>query len=257
MDEQTIRGVIFDKDGTLFNYAQVWCSVIKRIVNSVMITFDIDRKKQEKAKADLFRIIGVDQKGKSYPDGIVFNHNRKLKAFCRLFTFCLRYHINPVSFTFLLTDMIRDPSEGITGKLKAMDFSQVQQLFRELTENNVVIGVVTNDTTISTKNCLKYMGLESYVSFLRTKDSNCKGKPDSQSIRQFCSQFMLRPEEICVVGDTIADMQYAINGEVGLKIAVLSGSGDMEALSKLADKIYPDVSALLDDSTLFPEKNDQ
>lgn len=254
MEEQTIKGIIFDKDGTLFNYAQVWRSVIKKIVNSVMITFEIERKKQDKAKADLFRIIGVDASGKSYSDGIVFNHNRKLRAFNRLFTFCLRYHINPVSFTILLTDMLKDPSEGITGKLKAMDFSDVQQLFKELTEKNVVIGIVTNDTTISTKNCLKCMGIESYVSFLRTKDSNCKGKPDSQSIRQFCSQFMLTPQEVCVVGDTITDMKYGINGEVGLKIAVLSGPGDEDSLSKLADKVYPDISALLQDYTLFPEK---
>jgi len=253
MSEREIKGIIFDKDGTLFNYSEVWGPFIGHALDEIMMTFNIKSKEREKARAKLARIIGVGDKGERYPDGILFHHDKRIKATCKLFLYCIHYGINPFSFAKFFRTMTKDPARGIEKELSEMDFSRVQELFRRLSEKKVALGVVTNDTTSSAKTCFRCMGIDEYVNFLRTKESNCRRKPNPEAINQFCAHFSIKREEVAVVGDTIADMIFAANGKVGYAIAVMTGSGDKEALEKQSDVLYPSIDSLLYDKVLFPE----
>lgn len=253
MRDKVIRGIIFDKDGTLFNYAKVWGPVAGRAADMILMTFNIKSSKRDEVRNELFRKLGLDDEGHTYPDGILFNHDRKISAFRKLLFYCIKYRINPYKFQKIIFSFLRDPAEGVVPELKKMDFSAVQNLFEKLNDRNIKIGIVTNDTTSSAKTCLKCMGIDRYVAFLRTKESNCRRKPDAEAINQFSANFGIPPEEIAVVGDAVADMKFALNGKAAYRIALLSGSGDIETLSELADVVYPDITALTEDKILFPE----
>lgn len=248
-----IKGVIFDKDGTLFNYAEVWGPVAGRAADMILKTFNIASSKRAEVRQELFRILGLDDEGHTYPDGILFNHERRVAAFFKLLSYCMKYRINPYTFKKILFSFLKDPAEGIVHELQRMDFSGVRELFGKLDGNGIKIAVVTNDTTVSAKTCLKNMGIDSYISFLRTKESNCRRKPDPEAIKQFCAYFGFTPEEVAVIGDAIADMKFALNGGVAYRVALLTGSGDEETLSGMADAVYPDITYLKDDRKLFPE----
>ena len=69
-----IKGVIFDKDGTLYNYSQVWGPVVKDYVDTILKTFSV--RNEKKARQEIFEIIGVDNRGNHYPDGLLFNHDK-------------------------------------------------------------------------------------------------------------------------------------------------------------------------------------
>ena len=56
-----IKGVIFDKDGTLYNYSQVWGPVVKDYVDTILKTFSV--RNEKKARQEIFEIIGVDSLG--------------------------------------------------------------------------------------------------------------------------------------------------------------------------------------------------
>ncbi len=252
MTDSRIKGIIFDKDGTLFNYAEVWGPLISRTLDTIMTTFNIKAEERETAREKLSQLLGVGEGGKTYPNGILFHHDKRAKAFKRHFFYCLHYHINPFGLAKIFKSITRDPAEGIESELRAMDFSDVQNLFNKLKEQNIVIGVVTNDTTSSAKTCLKCMGIENYVTFLRTKESNYKRKPHPDAMNQFCSFYGLKSCEVAVVGDTVADMEFGENGKAGYIVAVLTGSNDKEALEKQSDVIYPSIAALIDDGKLFP-----
>ena len=49
-------------------------------------------------------------------------------------------------------------------------------------------------------------------------------------------------------------MEFAKNGKVGYSVALLTGSGDKEALQKLSNVIYPELIDMLKDPVLFPQK---
>ena len=89
--EGTIKGIILDKDGTLYDYVSVWAPVIKTTVRTILISLNI--KDSGKAAEQLYEIIGIDNEYHIYKDGIVFNHHKVFRAFCRLFGFCMRASI--------------------------------------------------------------------------------------------------------------------------------------------------------------------
>ena len=86
-----IRGIIFDKDGTLFNYAEVWGPVIRQYTDTILMTFSV------------YEIVGVDDKGNNYPDGFLFNHDKIVSIFFKILGFCIRNHISPFRMYQMLT----------------------------------------------------------------------------------------------------------------------------------------------------------
>ena len=114
---------------------------------------------------------------------------------------------------------------------------------------------MTNDITSNTKAFLDISKTDQYVRFLRTKESNCKRKPHTESIKQFEALYGLKSDEICIVGDSIVDMEYAKASHAGYIVAVMTGYGKRDTLERYADVIYDDIKDLVSDPVLFPERH--
>ncbi len=250
--DSRIKGIIFDKDGTLFSYAVVWGPVVRSVADFLLKTVNTERPK-EKVRQELYELIGCDDCGHTYPNGVVFNHQKHLSTFFRVLRFTLKNRIGIKRYYFVLK-ILKEPALRIEKKLRQMDFSEVEALFSKLVANGIVVGIVTNDTTASTRTCLECMHIEEAVDFMRTKESNCFNKPNPQAIRQFCTMYGLQSEEVAVVGDTMVDASFARKGKAGYIVSVLTGGGDKAELEKVSDVVYESVSDLMNDKNLFPEE---
>lgn len=251
MASTNIKGIIFDKDGTLYDYVQVWAPVINNAVKTIFISLNIEHS--EKATSQLYEIIGIDNNYNIYKDGIVFNHHKVVRAFLKLLGFCFRYKVNPFSFYKMMQKLLLRPADMIKEQLDLIDFKPVQDLMERLKKNNIKIGIVTNDTTASARVCFKMMGITDDIEFLRSKESNCRKKPNPEAIKQFCNAFNLKPEEVAVVGDATSDMDFAKNGSCGYIIGLMTGNKDREGLIKHgAHIIYDDIKCLNNDKRIFP-----
>ena len=249
-----IKGIIFDKDGTLFDYGKVWGPVVRDAIYSGLQSISIpDDKKKECAYA-FMRVLGVDAEGNTYPDGIIFRHDRLIAAFFRVLAVTLHYHINPVKVGMLFRIFLSKDEKGIAKRIATMDFPGVDEVFQKASARGYTLGIVTNDTTISTELFLDRMGIKDYVTFLRTKDSPVKRKPHPEAIREFCQETGIRSQEVAIIGDSLVDMEFGHLGKVGYRVAVLTGSGDIENLKKNADAVYPTLHDVLKDPVLFPEE---
>ncbi len=248
-----IKGIIFDKDGTLFDYGKVWGPVVRDAIYSGLQSINIpDDKKKECAYA-FMRVLGVDADGNTYPDGIIFRHDRLIAAFFRVLAVTLHYHINPVKVGMLFRIFLSKDEKGIAKRISTMEFPGVADVFQEADRRGYRMGIVTNDSTVSTKLFLDRMGISQYIVFLRTKDSHVKAKPNPEALREFCQENGLESSEVAIIGDTLVDMEFAHQGKAGYRIAVLTGSGDIERLTKNADAVYPTLHDVLKDPVLFPE----
>lgn len=248
-----IKGIIFDKDGTLFDYGKVWGPVVRDAIYSGLQSINIpDDKKKECAYA-FMRVLGVDADGNTYPDGIIFRHDRLIAAFFRVLAVTLHYHINPVKVGMLFRIFLSKDEKGIAKRISTMEFPGVADVFQEADRRGYRMGIVTNDSTVSTKLFLDRMGISQYIVFLRTKDSHVKAKPNPEALREFCQENGLESSEVAIIGDTLVDMEFAHQGKAGYRIAVLTGSGDLERLTKNADAVYPTLHDVLKDPVLFPE----
>ncbi|HKL56858.1 MAG TPA: HAD family hydrolase [Sphaerochaeta sp.] len=246
-----LKGIVFDKDGTLFDYAQVWAEVLSEAITTAFAEMGKNKKKHKPAQQAMLRLMGIDAEGNTLANGLVFTHKKRV-IIKRYLLYCIRYRI-PVIKTFRVYNQNIKNSEFLVGeKLKTLDFSMQQQLFAQLKEHGYRIGIITSDTESSSKTFLSLMGLEHMVDFLSTRDSKYHKKPHPQAFEAFCSRFSLASTEVAMVGDTQTDMHMAKKAKAGYTIAVLTGSNDKKMLKRYADVIYDDISSLSGDTRLFP-----
>ncbi len=246
---EKLKGIIFDKDGTLFDYAQVWEDVLKEGINSAFVS--MGKAEHQKAKKAMLHLMGIDEHGDCHPKGLVFTH-RPVQIFRRFLLYCLRYRVNAIKAIRAYHQSVQNSEVLLSRKLKDMDFTLQQTLFGELKRHGYAIGIITNDNASSTSLFLSLMGLSDFVDFVCSRDSNYKRKPNPQAFLEFCRQQDIKPRQVAMVGDTITDMLFAKRSEAGYTIALLSGSNDNKSLRPLSDVMYPDISALLADRRLFP-----
>ncbi len=247
-----IRGIILDKDGTLFSYGEVWGPVLSDAIEKGLREAGMPENRRHECMEDFCHAVGVDGDGRTYPDGIIFRHDKPLLATVRLLRITFRYHMNPWRVWKAVRNILDHKSFSIGDRLEKMEFPGVRETIKTLHDHGYVLGIVTTDTTASTELFLRHMGIKEYISFIRTKDSHSRPKPNPEAIREFCKEFGFENSEIAVIGDTVVDMEFGIQGKAGYRIAVLTGSGDKEKLMEDADIVYPTIEDIIKDPILFP-----
>lgn len=246
-----IKAIIFDKDGTLFNYGKLWGTIISA---SLKAKVPVGRLSPEKAEVCLFeleQIAGIDRYGNSYKDGILFRHDKLFEAFFRLLKITLKYRLNPIKATGSFISLIDRADHGLKEKLEHFDFSETIEILELCHKKGYIIGMVTNDKKDSVSLFMEKFDPNKRISFIETGDGESKRKPSADAAEKFMKAYGIKPNELCIVGDTIIDMKFAKNAKAGRKIALLSGSGDLENLAKLSDVVYPELKDIAKDPVLF------
>lgn len=242
------KGIIFDKDGTLFDYYTIWAPVFKTTIKSIIESFD--RAGDEDLEREMLHMLGLGLE-KVNPDGLIFQH-RKFFMLFNIYTFSRKHKL---PFTPLVKAFENSYYEG-KNHIKASLIAHTDEnilipLFEKLKEKGYRIGIATSDNKDSTMVCLEHFHLLPFIDVIYTNDDHFKRKPNPESFNAFCKEFSLLPEEVAVVGDATMDLTYAKRGKAGYRVGVLTGSKDVKKLSRLAHVIYPSVHELMEDPVLF------
>lgn len=249
--EINLKGIIFDKDGTLFDYSSVWHDVI---VKSVDKSFEKSNNKlKEQRKKNLITLLGLDENGKTNSKGVIFSHG-KFNITKKGLRYCITNLMRPSTLIKHTKNIQNYNNIFIEEKIKTMDFSKQRNLLKNLKQLGYKIAIVTVDTRISANIFLKHMGIEDYVDYVSTKDDEFKNKPNPDSFNHFCNKFNLKTKEVAMVGDTFSDMKYGKNSQAGYLIGLLWGANDFERLNKIADVVYPTIFSLIDDKYIMKLK---
>src|SRR5690606_23246930 len=119
-DEHKLKGIIFDKDGTLFDYAQVWAEVLSEAINQAFES--MGKSEKTPAKIAMLNLMGIDTEGNCIPKGLVFTHKKHI-ILKRFLLYCLRYQIKPIQAFKVYLENVKNSEELIQEKLKTLDFS--------------------------------------------------------------------------------------------------------------------------------------
>ena len=227
--------IIFDKDGTLLDFDQMWGGW----------ALEIARRLEQASGKPLIDLLsttwGFDPITKHVePDGelagktLAYLHDLTLNTL-RADGFNGDAAARVVAAAWHLPDSMS----------LVRPISNLQSLFSNLHSRNIKIAIATLDDRAPTQTTFAELGMLKYVDALVCADDGVQLKPAPDMILKVCSDLNIQPSHCMMIGDSVSDLQMGRNAKVGMTVGVLTGLSNAEKLKPFADHILNSVEQLL------------
>lgn len=225
-----IKGILFDKDGTLFDYHQTWMPLNhkaarvtargdEQLAHALLISGGWNPETDTVASGSLLAAHTNQEIAEAWMDqapGWELDH---------------------------LTDVLNTMfTEG--GTETARPVTDLPVFLQELRTLNLALGVATSDNESSALAMLRHVGVAELMDFIAGYDSGHGPKPEPGMVYAFCDTTNLRLSEVIMVGDNRHDMEMGRNAGVAFCVGVLTGTSNRNELEAEADYVLDDVTGL-------------
>lgn len=225
-----IRGIVFDKDGTLIDFHATWIGVARKLA--------LRAAGGDPVRADML----LGQAG----------YNAATGHFASDSIFAAGTNAEVVELWYAGLDgearraMVRDFDDFAAreGAASAVALPGVPEAVSTLRASGYRLGVATNDSTAGAERTLLALGLAQMFDAAYGYDAVAAPKPAPDMIHAFADMASLKPAEVAIVGDSRHDLQTGRAAGAGLIVGVLSGTGSRAALEPLADIVLDSAADL-------------
>lgn len=222
-----IRGILFDKDGTLFDFHRSW--------GAWAAAFLADVAPDPAVRAGAARAIGYDPAtGRFAPDSPVIAEPPPVIAATLL------PHLPDWDLPRLL-----DRMNTLAAAAPMAEAVPLAPLMAGLAARGLRLGVVTNDAEAPARAHLDRCGITHMFDFIAGSDSGHGAKPDPAPLLAFCAATGLPPDQVAMVGDSLHDL-VAARAAGMVAVGVLTGPAPAAVLA-------PAACAVLDHIGFLPE----
>ena len=225
-----IRGILFDKDGTVIDYWRTWVPINREVA--------LYAARGNKAVADeVLRLGGHDPVTDHVTPGSALAAGDFLdiaEAFAA--------HPEVASAGQLVAGIERIFRTG--GAQHSVLIEGARATLAELMRRGLRLGLATNDSAGGLQASLAEHDILDLFDFAVGCDSGLGSKPDPRMVFGFCNAIGVGAGEVAVVGDAVHDLAMGRAAGVALNIGVLSGTSAREDLEALADLILPSINEL-------------
>ena len=222
-----IKAILFDKDGTLLKFSDIWVDSIVKFLN--------EKNLSEDKKKKLFKKIGVKENNEVEENSILSSET--VKDLALIFSKFLDGEIDEIyrEIDDFLLEFLKENKEEI------VETCDLKNLFIDLKSRGIIIGLFTSDNFRNAKFSMEYLNLDDFIDFYAAADLYEK-KPNTESLEIFKEKYSIKDEEIIIVGDSKVDMIF---GKDTIKLGVLCGTGSREMLLKYTENIAEDPRGVL------------
>lgn len=229
-----ISGILFDKDGTLLDFAKSWEPVNRRC-SHYAAAGDADLADR------LMRACGMDpETGDTVGDSL----------FAASSTGEIAAGMIAAGSSLPLDELTRHFDRFfLEGAANAVPLADLRKFFLALRARGLKLGIASSDNEASIRLMAESQHILPLLDYIAGYDSGHGLKPDPGMIEGFARECGLDLAEIAMVGDNAHDMHMARNAKAGLAVGVLTGTGGAATLSSFADHVIPgidDLESLLD-----------
>lgn len=223
----TIKGIIFDKDGTLFDFQQSW--------GTITFNFLIGLAGDNKQKlSDLAKVLKFDLTKKMFQTDSSFVSGTVSQTIDL---------ISP-----LLPNMSREEIWALQNyhysKIVQIPVKNLHKTLFNLRARNYSLGIATNDLAEPTYNQLKKESIFKYFDKVLGADSGFGCKPAATQLIEITKALNISPQETVMVGDSLDDLKAAKKAQMAA-VGVTTGVLSKKDLSKNYDVVLDGIEALV------------
>lgn len=212
-----VDGILFDKDGTLLDFAELWLRWAQQWIHHV-----IDAGRQVQVDASLLgKAIGYDlDRNRWDPIGpLAIGSMDDLES---LLSSCLYAKGMPWNEAMTLVVQSRESADAsINWKNHLKPTPGLESFLHQLRYASIPLGVVTSDDTERARGHLQDLGIAKYFGCVIGHDAVQRGKPFPDMAREACRQLDIRPEKTMIIGDSNGDMMTGKNAHMLTSIGIV------------------------------------
>jgi phosphoglycolate phosphatase len=223
--ERQMDGVIFDKDGTLFDFKRSWGVWAARMLRAL--------SSDEAHAHRMGRAVGYDlASGRFDPQSPVIAATNDEIAMALM--------------AELPGQSLRDVAgrlHGMAAEAPMIPATDLPEVLGRLRAMDLKLGVATNDSARAAHAHLAAHDILGLFDFVAGADSGHGAKPEPGMLRAFARQMGLAPARVAMVGDSRHDL-LAGRAAGMVTVGVLTGVAETADLADLADVVLADISHL-------------
>lgn len=223
-----ITAVLFDKDGTLFDFRASWAGWATGVLTDLA---GGDASLAERLGVAIGFDIGTGQFAAGSP--VIAGTPAQVAA--RLLP-----HLPEFTGAALVERMNAAAAE--TSMHPAVPLGP---LLARLAGRGLRLGVATNDAEAPARAHLRAAGVEGQFDFIAGSDTGHGAKPGAGQLRAFAAAVGQRPGSVLMVGDSRHDLMAGCAAGM-VTVGVLTGPAGRADLMDLADAVLPDIGHLPD-----------
>ena len=226
-----IEAILFDKDGTLFDFRLTWIPIVRGFVlqladGNPRIADQLLQAAGYDPALDRFQADGPLAAGNSADIAAVWHPLLRSQST----TAELQREFDCFSLA--------------QGPANAVPVCDLEVLFDKLLQEGLLLGLATSDSEAGARAALQRFGVVQAFSWICGYDSGLGVKPDPAVVRNYAAAVGLQPAQVAVVGDTLHDLHMAQDSGAGLAIAVLTGAVERDILAPQADLVLDSIADL-------------
>lgn len=227
-----LRGILFDKDGTLFNFESTWREVIERVLDNLAPDPEL--------RTTMALEGGYESTQRRFLPGspVVASTTAEIGRLWARF----RPDLGATRIERLLDDtgleVLSDPMALYPTA------SDLPGLLAGLRAAGYALGVATHDSERGARIQLGAAGAVAAFDFIAGYDSGHGLKPGPGMLLAFAAATGILPAEVVMVGDSRHDLEVARSAGAAMAIGVLTGPATHDDLAPHADHILPSIEHL-------------
>ncbi len=225
----SIKAILFDKDGTLIDFADTFFEAVSRIIHYLA-------KNDTQMVQALADAVQFDMETLTCPSRsqIVAGTSLTIAELWQPF-------LKRASTTELSRELDGYFDEYTLESVTIFGFTK--PALTKLTQMGLKLGVATNDSEDNARSHLKPFGIENMFTFIAGYDSGHGSKPHPGVVEAFAVHCGCQTSETIMVGDSLNDL-LAGRSAGAIAIGVTSGIANTNDLLPHADHILKDISLL-------------
>ena len=222
-----IDAVIFDKDGTLFDFRASWGGWTEHLIDRLA--------KHGADPAALEAVLGYDRRYRVFraDSPVIAQTTPEIADLIRP----LVPMLTPEALNALMEQLAAEAPMAPAVPLRAV--------LEGLRARGLVLGLATNDTEVPARAHLGGAGVLDLFAFVAGCDSGWGGKPAPGQLLAFAEAVGVPAGRAVMVGDSRHDMEAGRAAGMAV-VAVLTGIATREELAPHADVVLPDIATLGD-----------